>query len=217
MPNPTLKWVAAGTAVAVAMLGGRWLLSGPAPRLAQVSGSSEQTPVRITATDSGAHSYAVVSGTTNPGTFATRGTAPTADNLAARRAREVFLRLRDAVGNDPMLPAELRADLLAFLTEGDDQRDALFRMAWDPGSSRMILGHLRLFLMGLEDEGTRIELLAALDALNPDRAAIAEAKRLSCDPGLLAAQLGTSAPLESRLKFLENLPEEAAAEPAVAR
>jgi hypothetical protein len=143
--------------------------------------------------------------------------APKADSEAVRGARALFERLERAAGRPATLPEDLRRDLLAFLSGGDENRAALFQMVWAPGSSRMVLGHLKLFLLNLEDGGTRSALLASLDSFDPQAGLRGEVAARSRDPELLAADLRAMPAGEPKVHLLQMLSKETLKEDSVRR
>ena len=151
-----------------------------------------------------------------------RTVAVPASNAAAKaasevvlRARALFRRLESAAGRPATLPEDLRSDLLAFLNEGEESREALFRMAWDPGAPRMVLGHLKLFLLNLEDSGSRTALLASLESYDPMSGIRAEVAGKARDPSLLAAEIRAMAGGEPKVQRLHMIPKESLRNDAV--
>jgi len=203
--------VAAAAAVGFVMLGG---LSAPGgigkpSRAARPSA----TPVSKTS-GTPADSAAVGPGAVDYGTVL-RAAAPAAESEAVLRARELYRRIEGATGRPATLPEDLQRDLLAFLGEGEANREALFRMVWDPGSSRLVLGHLRLFLMNLEDGAVAKPLIASLDSFDPLAGMKAEVAAKSRDPSLLAAELRSMPGGDPKVHRIHMIPKEAAQEGAV--
>jgi hypothetical protein len=144
-----------------------------------------------------------------------RADAP-AENAALERARDLFRRLEAAAGSRADLPGDLQRDLLAFLTAGEEDRAALFALAWDPAAPRMIVGRLKVFLMHVADAETRRVLLAAFDSFNPNAAALAEAAARAKDPDLFVASLRAAASPKERVEMMKRIPQGAMAEPHIA-
>ncbi|HEU4395433.1 MAG TPA: hypothetical protein VFS92_07690, partial [Planctomycetota bacterium] len=141
--------------------------------------------------------------------------APAAESAVVLRARELYKRIEGAAGRPATLPEDLQRDLLAFLGEGEANREALFRMVWDPGASRLVLGHLRLFLMNLEDAATAKPLIAALDSFDPMAGLKADVAAKSRDPSLLAAELRAMPAGDPKIHRIHMIPKDAAQEGAV--
>jgi hypothetical protein len=137
-------------------------------------------------------------------------------NPVAATARDLLARIGAAVGSTPELPAELRRDLLDFLAGGAANQAALFSVAWDPGTSRMVLGHLKVFLMGIPDEDARRGYLAAFDACDPHAAERAAVAARAKDPSLFVATLRAAASPKEKVDAILRLPKEARTEPAIA-
>lgn len=146
---------------------------------------------------------------------ASRADAPAA-NPALERARDLFRRLESAAGSRADLPGDLQRDLLAFLEGGEENRAALFGLAWDPASPRMVVGRLRVFLMHLADAETRRVLLAAFDSFNPAAAALADASARAKDPDLFVASLRAVTSPKERADMMKRIPASAMAEPRIA-
>lgn len=203
--------LAAAVLVAVGFLAGRGVTpagapgnaKGPAPRRAPASAPAKPRAAYAAAEPAVAHGD---SGATS---------ALPADAVR-ERARDLYRRLEGAVGSRPGLPEELQRDLVAFLTEGEENRASLFGMVWDPSAPRMILGHLKLFLNDVPDEATRAMLVASLESFDPHAAARADAAAKAKDPSLFVASLrAVSSPAE-RADMLKRLPKSAWSDRTVA-
>ena len=141
-------------------------------------------------------------------------TAPAADPVAAK-ARDLLARLQVAAGSGYNLPEDLQRDILAFLEEGDAHRTAFFSLAWDPSTPRLTLGHLRVFLMNIKDEGTRRDLLAAFDAFDPQAAEKAAVAARAKDPAVFVADLRAAPTAKVRADLMRKIPREAWTNPEI--
>jgi len=209
------RTIAALAGAVAAVLGGIGLLGGgsaPEAPARDVAGLPAAAPVPSSRS---LPSYAVVEAHRAETPLPAPSTAPVAD-AAVRAARDLFARLEKAAGLDPTLPADLQRDLLAFLAESEANRTALFRMVWEPGASRMVLGHLKLFLIGLPDEAQRLSMVAALESFDPQHAERVEMAAKAKDPALLASELRRAASSEEKTRRIRLLSKEVCAEPAVA-
>ena len=170
---------------------------------------------------------APISGTTGPRVTSTAASpagrdagsaaaaARASESALVLRARELYKRIEGATGRPATLPEDLQTDLLAFLGEGEANREALFRMVWDPGASRLVLGHLRLFLMNLKDTEAAKPLIASLDSFDPQAGLKAEVAAKSRDPSLLAAELRAMPAGDPKIHRIHMIPKDAAQEGAV--
>ncbi len=209
--------LAGGAAAFVAAL---WLLSGGRGAPAAGAHLREAAPARTASgtvrTPSAARPRAAYADPRSPA--ADRGgnaAAPAADSLH-ERARDLLRRIEGSTGSGVDLPEDLQRDLLAFLSAGAEERNALFGLAWDPASPRMVLGHLRVFLARLADPEARRTLLAAFDAFNPRAAALADAAARAKDPELFVASLRAAASAKERLDLMKSIPQASLAEPRLA-
>jgi hypothetical protein len=132
------------------------------------------------------------------------------------RARDLARRIQQAAASAYDLPEDLRKDLLAFLAGGEENRTALFSVAWEPGTPRTVVGHLRLFLMGLKDASLRDSLVASLDSFDPSAALRAEMAGKSRDTPSLVSELQAMPSGKARTDRIFGITKETAAEPAVA-
>ena len=215
MRNATTKGGLLVGALATAGLG-LWLLSSgpsePAHRAAastkttRHSGSGATTTARAPrAADSG-------NGAATEPTAATPPASTTVDRQAV--ARDLIRRLKE-IGTDFKVPDDLRGDLLAFMTGSPEDRDLLFRMAWNPATPARVNGNLGLFLRMLEDPALRESLLAAFNEHDPENAARVAMAERARDTQLLAAELRATPSGKARFDLVANLPEEACTDPDV--
>lgn len=132
------------------------------------------------------------------------------------KARALLGRIQAALGPTPELPGDLQRDLLEFLSAGEENRTALFSMVWEPGTPRMVLGHLRVFLAGLKDEEARRTLLAAFDAFDPHAAERAAVAARTKDPSLFVASLRACTSAKEKVDLMKKIPKDAWSDPAIA-
>ncbi len=212
MKNPIQRGGALLGALA-AVVGGLWLVSqGPSAEAAGPRIKGRAVP-----------GAAVQRGNRPAGVAAAPSVSPVrpaaaafVESAAVLRARELLQRLQAAVGPRPELPADLERDLLAFLREGGEGRDAFLRMAWDPSVPRLVVGHLQLFLGRIQDSELAGSLLAALDRFAPDHAARTEMARKSSDPALMVADLRAGAPGKEKADRVFRISRETSRLPVVA-
>jgi hypothetical protein len=136
-----------------------------------------------------------------------------ADTMA--RARDLIRRLREIPDNF-VVPADLRADLLAFMTASAESRDLLFRMAWNPATPVRALANLELFLRTLPDRALAGDLLAAFETFDPENATRLEVAGRSKDTALLVADLRALPAGKDRHGRLIHLTKDACRDPGVA-
>jgi hypothetical protein len=141
---------------------------------------------------------------------------PAADGATVEKARDLLRRLQAAVGPRLDFPDDLQRDLLAFLAASEENRAALFTLAWDPAIPRTVVGHLKIFLMNLPDAESRRVLLASFDAFDPNAAALADGAARAKDPALFVASLRAAASGKERLELMKKIPQSALAEPHMA-
>jgi hypothetical protein len=212
--TPRHRTIAAAAGLAVAFAAGACLLAGGSdcPNKGNSVARPASAPRAPIATRS---SYAVVAAPAAPVAAASRAVA--VPDAVLVRARELFRRLELAVGTDAVLPEEIRRDLLAFLSEGEANRAALFGLAWEPSAPKMVLGHLKLFLMGLPDATKRAEYLAAFETRDPRYAERVELTKKLRDPAALAEELRLVPSGEEKTRRIRMLPKETCSDPAVAK
>ncbi|MCK6479789.1 MAG: hypothetical protein HUU06_04905 [Planctomycetaceae bacterium] len=136
-----------------------------------------------------------------------------ADTMA--RARDLIARLRQIPDNFAV-PADLRADLLSFMTASTDSRDLLFRMAWNPATPARALANLELFLRTLPDRTLGEALIAAFETFDPENAVRTEMAAKAGDTALLVADLRALPAGKDRHGRLIHLTKDACRDPAVA-
>jgi hypothetical protein len=203
--------VAAAAAIGFVVLGG---LSAPGRQVGKPSRAARPAPAPISRNQEHAvESTAPAFGSRHAGS--TAAVTPAAEPESVVRARALYKRIEGATGRPATLPEDLQRDLLAFLGEGEANREALFRMVWDPGASRLVLGNLRLFLMNLEDGATAKPLIAQLDSFDPMAGLKADVAAKSRDPSLLAAELRAMPAGDPKVHRIHNIPKDAAQSGAV--
>ncbi len=213
--NLTLAAVAGGAAVLVVAV--VCLTGGRADAASRGSSSRKgAAPQSRTAAPRARAAYAARAGgdRTDGRALPDRGAA--ADGAVLAKARDLLGRLQAAVGPTTELPADLRRDLMDFLDGGEENRTALFSLAWDPSSSRMLLGHLKVFLMGIRDEESRRVLLAAFEAFDPHAAERAAVAARAKDPALFVASLRAAGTAKERVDLMRKIPRESWSEPTIA-
>jgi hypothetical protein len=217
MNAKTMKLAAiAGGAVAllaaIVCLGG-----GKATAAARNTGSPKGAVVARNATARPRATYAARTG--RGGTGADVAPAAAADAAAdprIARARDLLGRIQAVVGSRFDLPADLQRDILDFVNAGEENRAALFAMVWDPSTSRMVIGHLRVFFMGLKDEDARRTLVAAFDSFDPHAAERAAVAARAKDPSLFVASLRACDSGKEKVDLMRTMPQEAWSEPVIA-